>query len=117
MIPSAVQRHRDRGCAACLTPCPLRHAHAGACDVCPLSPPAWHQWDCRTGSQLQTPSLQLKLGDRIAAEIENRVLKPAERYMPAIVAAVRNCGGCKESQRHLNGGGILPGEGEGPPVV
>ena len=44
------------------------------------------------------------MGDRIAAEIEARVLAPVERAIPAaapIVEAVRRCGGCTQAKHAL----------------
>jgi hypothetical protein len=108
-LPLGVLRHRDRGCTACPTPCALREAHDDPCDQCPLTPPAWPQWDCVPGAP--TP-----LGDRIHAEIKTRILDRARPYAPAIVAAIEQCGGCRSTRRHLNGGKIA-GEDAGPPVV
>jgi hypothetical protein len=82
-------------CAACVTPCARQNdaaAHADPCHACPLERPAFGPHDC----------LAAPLGDRIAAVIESRVLGPAERYAPRIVAAVRKCGGCAASKRALN---------------
>lgn len=114
MIPVAVHLCRDTACAACKTPCALATdaiGRAAHCSACPLTPPAWPQWDCRPSA-----TAPVLLGDRVAAAIETHVLKPAERFAPKVVAVVRKCGGCKADQRGLNGG-KLSGEGKGPPVV
>jgi hypothetical protein len=113
MIPTTVLRHRDMSCAACKTPCahaadPAVLAHP--CSACPLTPPAWPQWDCVPGAA-PTP-----LGDRLHTEIKTRILDRARPYAPAIVAAIEQCGGCRSDRRHLNGGKIA-GEDAGPPIV
>lgn len=118
-LPIGVRSHRDRSCAVCPTPCALRYAHAAPCDQCPLTPPTWPQWDCLPVAQVSGLSAQVSvvpLGDKIAAEIQTRILDKARPYAPAIVSAIEQCGGCKADRRHLNGG-KLPGEGKGPPVV
>ncbi len=66
------------------------------------------------------PAARRMMGDRVAGEIERRVLGPAEVAAKAaglsgvvgVVEAVRGCGGCKAAQRGLNGGGALSGEGQ-----
>jgi hypothetical protein len=117
VIPSPIKRHRALSCGACKTPCANAANdawRADPCASCPLPYPAWPSWDCTPGS----PTISApKLGDRIAVQIQSRILDKARPYAPGIVAAIERCGGCKADRRALNGGGLLPGEGAGPPVV
>lgn len=103
-LPAWIVAERDAACAACKTPCALKASHLDSCAACPLPEPCWGAWNCH------------RLGDRVAAEIKTRILDRARPYAPAIVAAVENCGGCREARRHLNDG-KLDGEGAPPPAV
>ncbi len=60
------------------------------------------------GSNIFTRTRQLlsrpKQGDRLAAQIERRILSPITEAYPAaapLVEAVRRCGGCTHAQHQL----------------
>ena len=57
----------------------------------------------------------MRLGDWVHEEIDRRVIGPAEGSRIAMVreaaAGLKTCGGCRATQRDLNGGGALAGEG------
>lgn len=80
-------------CHDCPAPCPWQRspaAHAAACAACPAG---------RWGTYGDCPPEQL--GDRLAAQIEARVLTPLEQSLRAaapLLAAVRRCGGCTQAK-------------------
>jgi hypothetical protein len=60
----------------------------------------------------RAPTPTPPLGDRLAAEIERRLLTPAEAYAPGVVRAARRCGGCTHAQHAL--GSTQPHPDTGP---
>lgn len=90
---------RESFCRKCSTPCEARPDVHDPCSVCPID--KWRTFRC----QQQHP------GDAIAAAIERSVLTPAEKHAPAVVAAVRKCGGCTQAKHALGSAGKHPDTG------
>ena len=91
MSPGVAQVRADI-CGDCIDPCFPRPDVSDPCAACPIG--RWGQHDCGSAP---AP----KLGDRLADEIERRVLTPAEAFAPGVVQAVRKCGGCGHTQHRL----------------
>ena len=58
-----------------------------------------------------------KLGDKIASRIERHILQPMEKRAPAIVRAVRKCGGCTHAKHQLGSAEKHPDESAGGNIV
>lgn len=80
---------RESLCRKCATPCETRPDVRDPCSACPID--KWRTFRCQ----------ERGLGDDVAAAIERRVLTPAEKHVPAVVAAVRKCGGCMQAKHAL----------------
>lgn len=80
-------------CLECPTPCARQldeTHHADPCAACALG--RWQAVGCQPA------------GDALAARIEQHVLEPLERHVPAaaeLVETVRRCGGCAHARHAL----------------
>lgn len=108
MISPVAIAFRQSACAGCATPCALRDdvaAHADPCAACPLQPPAWGPWDCRSEPQVSGLSPQV-----FSSPLGDRVQRYAQPVALAIDKATRGathvaqCGGCKSAKGDLNHG-------------
>lgn len=82
-----------------------------------MSLPRWYRSQLAAPSHPRPPERPAP-GDALAAQIERRVLGPAERALPAaapLARALRRCGGCAHARHQL--GSVEPHPDASAPVL